>query len=169
MAELPKIIKDFRVYVNEIDTGYSIKSLQLPNIVEKTEDIELGCFTSETFMGLEKLELEFVMYDFNTALLTSWGVGNNLTGQIITFRGYQENNYGELDELKISMKARFKALENASLEKGGMGEVTIKAHPTFYTMSINNVPYIVIDTINNNYTIAGVNQLQAVNKALGTQ
>lgn len=164
---LPSLLKDFRLYVNGFSTGNNVEEITMPKITEKLEEIKLGYFTVETDMGLEKLEAEITILGHDKNIWIQHGLLNNTTGQILTFRAYQKNNEGVVDEIMVIMRGRFTEIDFGSVKKGDKSTVKIKASLSAFTYSLNKVPYYVIEPLTNTYIIGGVNQLAKENSALG--
>lgn len=166
MAEVPKIIKDFRVWINGNDTGFNVEEMVLPKITEKLETIQMGIMETEVFMGVEKMETELTLLGHDPKLNATIGVGN-LTGNLIILKAAQDDNLNNVDKITIIMRGRFTERDFGSLKRGEKGSIKFKASLKSYAYLINDIPYDAVDPETNTYIIGGVNQLEKINKALG--
>ncbi len=164
---MPAIMKDFRVYLNGNDTGANVSEIVLPKLTEKIESIKMGYFTVPTKMGLEAMETEITMYQHDFDTFIQLGLVNNTTGQIITFRGYQDNGQGRLDSVIVAMRGVFKELDLGSIKKGDMSTHKLSATLNHFSFTLNNKALIVVEPLTNTYILGDVDQLKLVNKALG--
>ena len=167
MANLPKILKDFRVYVNGLDGGANVVEIVLQKLTEKIEDIKLGHFSVGVVMGIEKLEVELSLLGHDLNMWKSHGAKNNVDGNLITFRGYQEDNNGSVDEIRIEMRGRFSEIDMGSLKKGDKSSHKIKGSLESYKYVLNGTTYYEIEPSLNRFIVDGVDMLAQQNKALG--
>ncbi len=167
MANFPKVLKGFRVYIDGYDTGASANNIILPKITQRIEEISLGSFVLPVNMGLDLLTAEIELLEQDKSTLIQWGLLNGTTGQLITFRGYQEDNTGESNDIRIDMRGIYKEYDLGQWAKGETGKVKYIINLTQFTYTIDSVPYIVIEPLTNTFLIAGVNQLAKQKDALG--
>ena len=164
---LPSFIKDFRLYINGFDTGSNVIEITMPKISEKMEEFKMGYFTLETAMGLEKLEAELTILGHDKNIWLQHGLLNNSTAQVLIFRAYQKNNGGVVDDIMVIMRGRFSEIDFGSMKTAEKNTHKIKASISAFTYSLNKIPYYVIEPLTNTFIIAGVNQLDKENSALG--
>ena len=167
MANLPKIVKDYRVYVDGFDTGASCSSITLPKISQKVEEINIGSFSVPYLFGVEMMEAEIELYEHDKNIFLQWGLLNKSTGQLITFRGYQEDNYGKIDDIRVEMRGFYKEYDLGEMSKGETSKQKFSLNLTQFSYTLNNVPYIVVEPLTNTLMIGGINQLDKQNKSLG--
>lgn len=165
--ELPKIVKNFRLYIGGNDTGVNVEEIQLPQINEKLESIQMGAIEVETSMGYEKMEAELTLLEHDYKIWMQYGTLNNTTGQLLTLRGYQDNNHGDVDEIMIMMRGRFSSLDLGTFKRADKNTYKMKISILSFTYQLNDVPYFVINPVTNTVIIGGVNMLEKQNKALG--
>lgn len=167
MANFPKLLKGFRIYIDGYDTGASASSITLPKITQKIEEISLGSFVLPVNMGLDMLEAEVELLEQDKNTLMQWGLLNNSTGQLITFRGYQEDNTGASNDIRVDMRGIYKEYDLGQWNKGETGKIKYTLSLTQFTYTIDTVPYIVIEPLTNTFIIGGINQLTKQKQALG--
>ncbi|XWO13516.1 phage major tail tube protein [Candidatus Hepatincola sp. Pdp] len=167
MANFPKVLKDYRVYLDGYDTGASANSITLPKITQKIEEISLGSFVLPVTMGLELMEAEIELFEQDKNILLQWGLLNNTTGQLVTFRGYQTDNTGESNDIRVDMRGIYKEYDLGQWSKGETGKVKLNVALTQFSYTIDHIPYVVIEPLTNTFIIGGVNQLSKQKKSLG--
>ena len=159
MSSIPKVLKDFRVYINGMDGGFNAKSIQLPIIDERIEAMSMGSFKINVSLGLNPLTSLITFYSIDALVLASAGALNNLSGNLITFRGYQEGSRGDIDEIMVLMRGRAIQVAQNQINKGSSADISIQFNILTYSLLINNIPLYVIEPISNTYLIAGINQI----------
>lgn len=167
MAGFPSILKDFALYINGFPTRHNVSEFTPPKIAEKTQDINMGMFASEVSMGLEKLTAEMVFYSLDTTFLVQWGLLNNSTGQLVSLRGYIENNQGKSSAIKIDMRGRFKSSDSGTWKRGDIATTKVECSLWQYNYMADNKPLIEIDIETDTWIISGVNQIPKLKDALG--
>ncbi len=164
---MPKLLKDFNVLINGFSTNSTVKSIELPKITYKTQEIQTGVFTLSDNIGLENLQAVITLSEQNYNILTSLGALNNTTGQLLTFLGFQENNGGESDKIRMDMVGRFSEINHGTPTKGETTDFVLKANLQTYNYSINDTSLLQVDILTNTFIVSGINQIEKRNKALG--
>ena len=166
---IPKILKDFAVFIDGKRYAGQISEIELPKITVKKEDYRVGYTSVPITMGLEPLECSITMVEQVKDTFLMFGILNNAAGNLITFKGYQEGEGGLLnnDEIEVQMRGVFTDYDPGTIKRGEMPAYKIKVSLHQYIYRINKMPLITIDPYTNTFMVGGVDQLAASKKALG--
>jgi len=167
VPNIPKVLKNFRVYIDGFDTGNNVSEITLPKITQKIEELKLGRFTLPVSMGLEKLECELTFYEISLEFFAQWGLLNNSAGQLVSFRGYQEQNEKNSNMIQIEMRGIFSEVDLGAPKRGEASTHKVVVALTQFTYRLDNLPVLVIEPLTNTFIINGVNQLAKEKEALG--
>lgn len=166
---IPSILKDFAVYVDGIRYAGQVSEIELPKITIKKEDYKVGYMNIPITMGLEPMECTLTLVEQSYNMLKLMGILNNNTGNLLSFRGYQEGEAGSANNnsIEIQMKGIFTELDLGSAKRGDMPSYKYKMSVMSYTYKIDGKPLVIIDPYTNTFAVDGVDQLTATKKALG--
>ena len=166
---IPKILKDFAVYIDGTRYAGQVSEIELPKITIKKEDYRVGYMNVPITMGLEPLECTITMVEQVKEVFLLMGVLNNATGNLVSFRGYQEGEGGLINNnsIEIQMRGVFTEYDMGSPKRGDMPSYKIKLSLQQYIYKQDGVPLITVDPYTNTFMVGVVDQLLATKKALG--
>ncbi|WP_341807904.1 phage major tail tube protein [Wolbachia endosymbiont (group E) of Neria commutata] len=166
---LPKILKNFNVFVDGRGYAGRIDEITLPKLTIKTEEYRAGGMDIPISidMGMEKLEAEFTFSEYDTELFRLFGLidGNSVS---LTLRGgMQGSGNNDIEAVVINLRGIFREFDFGSwkpAEKTTL-KCTVAAH--YYKLTISGNELIEIDAENMIRRINGVDQMALLQTVLG--
>ncbi len=115
------------------------------------------------------MECTITMVEQVKAVFLLMGVLNNATGNLVSFRGYQEGEGGLINNnsIEIQMRGVFSEYDMGSGKRGDMPSYKLKMSLQQYIYKQDGIPLITIDSYTNTFMVGVVDQLLATKKALG--
>ncbi|WP_265024109.1 phage major tail tube protein [Wolbachia endosymbiont (group A) of Epagoge grotiana] len=163
---LPKILKNFNVFVDGRGYAGKIDEITLPKLTIKTEEYRAGGMDIPVNidMGMEKIEADFTFSEYDTELFRLFGLinGNSVS---LTLRGGMQGN--DIEGVIINLRGIFREFDFGSwkpAEKATL-KCTVAAH--YYKLTIGSNELIEIDAENMIRKINGVDQMALLQTILG--
>ncbi|MBC6686690.1 phage major tail tube protein [Wolbachia pipientis] len=163
---LPKILKNFNVFVDGRGYAGKIDEITLPKLTIKTEEYRAGGMDIPVNidMGMEKLEADFTFSEYDTELFRLFGLinGNSVS---LTLRGGMQGN--DIEGVIINLRGIFREFDFGSwkpAEKATL-KCTVAAH--YYKLTIGGNELIEIDAENMIRKTNGVDQMALLQTVLG--
>ncbi|MDR2008097.1 MAG: phage major tail tube protein [Alphaproteobacteria bacterium] len=169
LSTIPKILKDFAVYIDGTRYAGQVSEIELPKITIKKEDYRVGYMNVPITMGLEPMECTITMTEQVKGIFLLMGMLNNNSGSLVSFRGYQEGE-GGLDasnSIEIQMRGVFTEYDMGTAKKGDVPSYKLKIALQQYIYKQDNVELISIDPYTNTFKVGETDQLVSSKKALG--
>ncbi|WP_341822293.1 phage major tail tube protein [Wolbachia endosymbiont (group A) of Clivina fossor] len=166
---LPKILKNFNVFVDGRGYAGKIDEITLPKLTIKTEEYRAGGMDIPVSidMGMEKLEADFTFAEYDKELFRLFGLiyGNSVA---LTIRGMMQGSgiFG-FEGVIINLRGIFREFDFGSwkpAEKATL-KCTVAAH--YYKLTIGARELIEIDAENMIRKINGVDQMALLQTVLG--
>jgi P2 family phage contractile tail tube protein len=167
MSAARDILKNFNIFVDGRGYAGNIDSIQLPALNVQEEDFRAGGMDASIGldMGMEKLELSFVLSKYDRDALAQWGLGNAETA--VTLRGALESRDGTVTAVVVNARGNFKGVEFGEWAPGSKSSITFNATLTYYKYTQGGTVVHEIDVINMIRRIGGVDRLAAQRAAIG--
>ena len=166
MAELPKTLKDFTVFLAGDEWGGRVLEGTPPKIALKTEEHLAGGMSApvDIDMGtVEKLECELTFSEYAAGLYQQFGVADTL----LTLRGAATN--GTTTETVIyEMRGLIREIDPGAFKRGEQGSLKVTATLSYLKVTIGGTEVIEIDPLNNIRRVGGKDQLADIRNALGS-
>ena len=167
--QMPKTLHNFNLYVEgEGYAGRVIKG-KLPEVKVKKEEHRAGGMDTPLSLdqGIEALECEFTLAEFNAAVRGKVGVRNNHGTQLI-FKGSIGDDVTESDD-PVEVTIRGSILEDnvAEWEAGKKTEDSYKIECKSYKLTVKGTVVYDIDIENMKRVINGVDQLSSQRSNIG--
>ncbi len=164
---LPKILRNFNVFVDGRGYAGKIDEITLPKLTIKTEEYRAGGMDIpiNIDMGMEKLEADFTFAEYDSELFRLFGLINN-NAVSLTLRGGLQGS-SDTESVVINLRGLFKELDFGSwkpAEKATL-KCTVAAH--YYKLTIGGNELIEIDAENMIRKINGVDQMALLQTVLG--
>lgn len=163
---LPKILKNFNLYVDGRGYAGRVEEITLPKLTIKTEEFQGAGMSApvEIDMGMEKLEMDLTFSEYDPELFKLFGLTN---GSEIGFsiRGALEGN-GETTSVVINSRGYFKELDFNSWTPAEKASLKCSVACNYYKLTIDGVELIEIDPINMIRNVNGSDQLSKLREAL---
>ena len=164
---VPKQVNQFNLFVDGVGFAGVLTELTLPTLEMTTEDHRAGGMDAplEITMGMEKLELEFTIAEYNKDIMKHVGVPG-VAGVQLTAKGSQRRGQ-EVISITVNMSGQFRKFEPGTWKAGDTTETKFEAVLAYYKYTEDADPIYEIDVLNMKRIIDGVDQLEAERAALG--
>ncbi|MFL1781176.1 Phage major tail tube protein [Candidatus Hepatincolaceae symbiont of Richtersius coronifer] len=149
LGTIPKVVKDFAVYLDGKRYAGQVSEIELPKIIFKTEDYRAGYGSVPITTGLEAMEATITMVEQVKDIFMLIGVTNNTTGNLLEFRGYQEGDGGMLtsNQIIIRMRGILTEYDMGSIKRGELPSYKIKMKIIQYSYFLDNTPLSILNLI----------------------
>ncbi|WCR54461.1 MAG: hypothetical protein PG981_001483 [Wolbachia endosymbiont of Ctenocephalides orientis wCori] len=166
---LPKILKNFNVFVDSCGYAGKIDEITLPKLTIKTEEHRAGGMDMPVSIdvGMEKLEAEFTFVEYDSELFRLFSL---LSGYpvFLTLRVCLQGRYiTEFEAVVIKLRGIFKELDFGSWKPGEKATLKCSVAAHYYKLTISVQELIEIDAENMIRRINGINQMMIMQKILG--
>ena len=163
---LPKILKNFNLFV--VGRGYAgrVDEITLPKLTIKTEEFQGAGMSApvEIDMGMEKLEMDMTFSEYDPELFKLFGLTNGAE-VAFTIRGALEGN-GETSPVIINARGYFKEMDFDSWKPAEKASLKSSVACNYYKLTIDGVELIEIDPINMVRKVNGSDQFSGIRQAL---
>lgn len=163
---LPKILKNFNVYVDGIGYAGKVEEITLPKLTVKTEEYQGAGMSApvEIDMGMEKLEMDLTFAEYDKGVFKLFGLTNG-SEVALTIRGAIQST-GNPEAVVINVRGFFKELDFDAWKPAEKAALKCSVACTYYRLTIDNVDLIEVDPINMIRNVNGADQLSAVREIL---
>jgi len=167
---LPRILKNFSLFVDGRGYAGKVDELTLPKLSRKMEEHRAGGMNAplELDMGLEKLECDFTLAEYNEDVLKLWGL-DDVAGCSLKFRGSLEADDAAATKtpVEVTVRGRWRELDGGSWKAGDKATLKVAVAASYYKYNANGVDLIEIDVPNMVEKVNGIDRLSATRKNLG--
>lgn len=163
---LPRILKNFNVYVDGRGYAGRVEEITLPKLTIKTEEFQGAGMAApvEIDMGMEKLEMEMTFAEYDPELFKLFGLTNG-SEVAFTIRGALQGT-GETSPVVVNVRGYFKELDFDSWKPAEKATLKCSVACNYYKLTIDGVELIEIDPVNMVRNVNGSDQLAAIREAL---
>ena len=167
MAQIPRVLKNFSLFVDGRGLAGTIDTLTLPKLTLKMEEFRGGGMDApvELDMGMEKLEGSFVLAEYNPDMAALFGRAGADTQ--ITARGAMRRDGEDAIAIVINITGQIKEKDPGDWKSGDMSTATFAFAARYYKETIAGRVVTEIDKVNMIRRIDGVDQLQSIRTAIG--
>lgn len=169
MSAARDILKNFNLFIDGRGYAGNADEVQLPALNIQVEDFRAGGMDAPVGldMGMEKLELSFILSKYDVDALKQFGLGNGTETQVTIRAGLE--SYGVADATRVVVNARgsVKGLEFGALQPGAKSAITFSMDLSFYRYTQAGEVVHEIDVLNMVRRIGGVDRLASMRAALG--
>ncbi|WP_264687702.1 phage major tail tube protein [Wolbachia endosymbiont (group A) of Sympetrum striolatum] len=164
---LPKILKNFNVFVDGRGYAGKIDEVTLPKLTIKTEEYRAGGMDIpiNIDMGMEKLEADFTFSEYDSELFRLFGLINN-NAVSLTLRGGLQGG-SDAESVVINLRGLFKELDFGNWKAAEKATLKCTVAANYYKLTIDGRELIEIDAENMIRKIDGVDQMTSMRTALG--
>lgn len=165
MANLPKPLANFTLYVDGIGYAGKVTEGKPPAIKIKEQDFEAGGLSGVVTLDMgqvEKLDTTFTVAEFNPELYSALGKPDLL----YTLRGAQ-GEAGNFEAIIYQMRGPLNAVEADAMKRGGQGAIKLSGTARAIKITIGSREVVNIDVEANTRVIGGVDQMAGIRQALG--
>lgn len=164
---LPKILKNFNVFVDGRGFAGRAEEITLPKLTIKTEEF-LGAGMSapvEVDMGMEKLEMDITFAEYDKELFKLFGLTNG-SEVAFTIRGAMQATNSEAEAVVVNVRGFFKELDFDSWKPAEKATLKCAVACNYYKLTVDGVELIEIDPVNMVRSINGTDQLSKMREIL---
>lgn len=164
---MKNVIKNGTVFVDGRGFLGDSEEITPPKLALKTEEFRGGGMDApiEMDMGMEKLEASFTLINFDSIVMSLFGVERNGTVSFI-YKVASKSDDGTVKPHVYVMRGFIKEMDSGSMKAGEAAKLKITVTLDFYSLAIDSIPIHVIDVKNMKRIIGGVDQLAAEREAL---
>ncbi|WP_264707919.1 phage major tail tube protein [Wolbachia endosymbiont (group B) of Agriphila straminella] len=166
---LPKILKNFNVFVDGRGYAGRIDEISLPKLAIKTEEYRAGGMDIPVSidMGMEKLEAELTFSEYDSELFRLFGLINNNAVSLTLRGGLQGSGNSEAESVVVNLRGLFKELDFGNWKAAEKATLKCIIAANYYKLTIDGRELIEIDAENMIRKIDGVDQMTSMRTALG--
>jgi P2 family phage contractile tail tube protein len=166
---LPKILKNFAVFVDGRGYAGKIEEITLPKLTIKTEEYRAGGMDVPIAMdmGMEKLETDMTFSDYDPEIFKLFGI---ISGNLValTLRGaLQEPDKTDAIPVVLHLRGTIRELDFGTWKAAEKATLKMAMDLRAYKLVYNNADVIEIDAENMIRKINGADQLATFRTALG--
>jgi hypothetical protein len=170
MAQIPRVLKNFNLVVDGRGYAGRVAELVPPKLTRKMEEFRAGGMAApvEIDMGLEKMECEFTLKEYNEEILKLWGLTDH-AGVTLRFKGALEADdaAGAVTPVEITVRGRWREIDGGGWKAGEETMMKVAVACGYYKYDSDGVTLIEIDAANMIEAIAGADRLAAIREAIG--
>jgi P2 family phage contractile tail tube protein len=166
---LPKILKNFAVFVDGRGYAGKVEEITLPKLTIKTEEYRAGGMDVPVAMdmGMEKLETDMTFSDYDQEIFKLFGI---ISGNLValTLRGaLQEPDKSDAIPIVLHLRGTIRELDFGTWKAAEKATLKMAMDLRAYKLVYNNIDVIEIDAENMIRKIDGTDQLATFRTALG--
>jgi P2 family phage contractile tail tube protein len=165
MAQIPRILKNFSLFVDGRGLAGLIETLTLPTITLKMEEFRGGGMDApvEHDMGMEKLEGTFQLQEYSPDITALLGQANVQ----LTARGAIRRDGEDAVAVVVNMTGMVKQVEPGDWKAGESSMPTFAFTLRYYKLTVDGREIMEIDKVNMVRRVNGVDQLATTRTAIG--
>jgi P2 family phage contractile tail tube protein len=165
MAQIPRTLKNFSLFVDGRGLAGLIETLTLPTITLKMEGLRAGGMDApiEHDMGMELLEGSFQLQEYQPDTMALLGHGNVQ----LTARGAIRRDGEDAVAVVVNMTGMIKQIEPGDWKAGDMNTPTFQYTLRYYKLTVAGREVYEIDKVNMIRRVDGVDQLAKIRQAIG--
>lgn len=168
MAQIPRVLKNFSLFVDGRGLAGTVSTLTLPTITTKMEEFRGGGMDApvEIDMGMEILETSFELFDYEENVLSLYGLANGSATQV-TARGALRRDGEAAVPMVVNMTGVIKEMDPGDWQAGEQTSMTCSMALRYLKITIGGREVIEVDKVNMIRRINGVDQLETIRQAIG--
>jgi P2 family phage contractile tail tube protein len=168
MAQIPRVLKNFSLFVDGRGLAGTVSTLTLPTITTKMEEFRGGGMDApvEIDMGMEILETSFELFDYEENVLALYGLANGSATQV-TARGALRRDGDAAVPMVVNMTGVIKEMDPGDWQAGEQTTMTCSMALRYLKITIGGREVIEVDKVNMIRRINGVDQLESIRQAIG--
>lgn len=168
MAQIPRVLKNFNLFVDGRGLAGVVSKLTLPTLVTQMEEYRGGGMDvpAEIDMGQEKLESSFELFEYDPQVLRLWGLADGASTQF-TARGALRRDGEAAVPMVVNMTGVIKEFDPGDWEAGSKSAATFKKALRYLKISAGGTTLVEIDVVNMVRKINGQDQLATIRAAIG--
>lgn len=167
MAQIPRVLKNFSLFVDGRGLAGTVQTLTLPTLTTKMEEFRGGGMDApvELDMGMEKLEGTFELAEYNPDIIALFGLASAETR--LTARGAMRRDGENAVAAVVNMTGSIKELDPGDWTAGDMATGTFGYSLRYFKLTVDGRDLVEIDKVNMIRRINGVDQLESIRTVIG--
>ena len=163
---IPKILKNFNVYVDGRGYAGRLDEITLPKLTIKTEEYQGAGMSApiDIDMGMEKLEMDLTFSEYDKELFKLFGLTNG-SEVALTIRGAMQGA-GDAESIVINVRGFFCEMDFDTWTPAEKATLKCTLSCTYYKLAIDGNELIEIDPVNMIRNINGSDQLSKFREIL---
>ena len=163
-----KVNQGFNLFIDGRGYAGKVLELELPKLAIKTEEYQPGGYDApvEVDLGMEKIEANFTLADFDKNALSLFGLGHNKP-VACTIRGALGHGDGVVTPMVAQLQGMLKEVEPPKLKRGEKFEMKVTVSCKYYKLEMDGQLVHEIDIENMTRIIDGVDYLAEARAAIG--
>lgn len=131
---LDNILRDFTVFLDGVGKLGDAETVKLPELSKKVEEYRGGGmeFPVEIDLGMEKLECEVTLSQWDPQIYSLFGMHSNIEGTPLTFRGHVVSADGVSKGVVVHMRGFVKKIGQDSIQATKKNEKTFTVALSYY-------------------------------------
>jgi len=168
MAQIPRVLKNFSLFVDGRGLAGQVSMLTLPKLTTKMEEYRGGGMDipAEIDLGMEKLETSFELFEYEPDMLSLYGLADGAATQL-TARGALRRDGEAAVPMIVNMTGVVKELDHGDWKSGDTSSVKFNLALRYYKETVGGRVVHEIDVVNMIRKINGVDQLATIRTAIG--
>jgi P2 family phage contractile tail tube protein len=168
MAQIPRVLKNFSLFVDGRGLAGTVGQLTLPTLTTQMEEFRGGGMDApvEIDMGMEKLEAGFEQFEYDENILALYGLADGAATQV-TARGALRRDGEAAVAMVVNMTGVIKQFEPGDWVAGDQTTASYQMALRYLKITIGGREVVEIDTVNMIRRINGVDQLESIRTAIG--
>lgn len=167
--QLPAVLKNFNVFVDGDSYAGCAKTIELPELVKKTEEYRGAGMIGDIAldMGFEKLEMTITYTGVDHRHFTQLAKCSVNDLPIRFIGAYERQDTCQHVTREIYMRGSLQSLPLGEMELGSLNEQELTYSLTYIKVTDDGVNFLELDLVNGICVIAGVDKTAEINGLLG--
>ena len=168
MAQVPRVLKNFSLFVDGRGLAGTVSTLTLPTLTTKMEEFRGGGMDApvEIDMGMEKLEASFELFDYEENILSLYGLADGAATQL-TARGALRRDGEAAVAMVVNMTGVIKEMDPGDWQAGEQTTMTMSVALRYLKITVGGREAVEIDKVNMIRKVNGSDQLATIRAAIG--
>lgn len=168
MSMIPKILKNFNLFVDGRGYAGLVDELTLPKLTLRTEEHRAGGMDVpvELDVGMEKLECNFTLCEYDPDVLVMFGLYTGAPVPV-TLRGGFDGETNVATPVIVTLQGLWRELDFGNWKAGEKAKLKVMMALRYYKLEVDGQELVEIDAVNMIRRIDGADQLDSLRSAIG--
>ncbi len=166
--KIPRNLKQFSLFIEGQGYAGRVEELTLPKLTRKTEEYRAGGMNApiELDMGMEKLEADFTLCEYNEDVLRLWGVLDH--AEIgMRFKGSIQAGDGKVTAIEVVLRGRWREVDMGAWKAGDVAKMKVMVALSYYKYVSDGQEVIEIDVPGMIEKVNGTDRMAEHRAAIG--
>ncbi|MGU9981449.1 phage major tail tube protein [Phreatobacter sp. HK31-P] len=166
---LDNILRDFTVFLDGVGKLGDAETVKLPALMKKTDEYRGGGmeFPVEIDLGMEKLEAEITLSQWDPQVYSLFGMHSNIEGTPLTFRGHVISSTGTAKSCIVHMRGFIKGIAQDTIAPGKKNEKVFTFALSYYKHVLDDQVLIELAARDMIHVVGGQDLASAKRSSLG--